>query len=35
LRWENGKRERGERDGRLGTDEWRLGHRHPEFRYTL
>ena len=35
LRWENGKRERGERDGRLGVEEWRLGHRHPRFRYTL
>lgn len=35
LRWENGKRERGERDERLGGDEWRLGHRHPGFRYTL
>ena len=28
LRWKNGKRERGQRDDRLG-------HRHPEFRYTL
>lgn len=35
LRWENRKRERGERDERLGGDEWRLGHRHPQFRYTL
>ena len=36
LRWENRKRERGERDERLGgTEEGRLGHRHPGFRYTL
>ncbi|KAI7914558.1 hypothetical protein M0657_009419 [Pyricularia oryzae] len=36
LRWENGKRERGERDDRLlQPDSHRLGHRHPRFRYTL
>ncbi|KAF1359092.1 MFS transporter-like protein [Lizonia empirigonia] len=36
LRWENRKRERGERSARLsGGEVWRLGHRHPEFRYTL
>ncbi|TLD32803.1 hypothetical protein PspLS_00254 [Pyricularia sp. CBS 133598] len=36
LRWENGKRERGERDDRLlQPDAHRLGHRHPRFRYTL
>jgi hypothetical protein len=36
LNWENKKRDRGERDGRLGqVDEGRLGHRHPNFRYTL
>jgi MFS family permease len=35
LRWENGRRETGQRDARRGGDEWRLGHRHPEFRYTL
>ncbi|KAF7897575.1 hypothetical protein EAF00_005803 [Botryotinia globosa] len=36
CKWENGKRERGERDGRLleGNTEM-LGHRHPEFRYTV
>jgi MFS family permease len=36
LKWENKKRDRGERDGRLVEEnEWRLGHRHPNFRYTL
>ncbi|KAJ4982846.1 hypothetical protein SVAN01_11666 [Stagonosporopsis vannaccii] len=35
LRWENKKRDRGERDERLGADDGRLGHRHPGFRYTL
>ena len=46
AKWENGKRTRGERDGRLsvgaggvsGGDEDRngmLGYRHPEFRYTM
>ncbi|KAF2260285.1 MFS transporter-like protein [Lojkania enalia] len=36
LRWENKKRERGERDERiLQDDAHRLGHRHPFFRYTL
>lgn len=36
LHWENGKRERGERDDRLlQQDAHRLGHRHPRFRYTL
>ena len=33
CRWENHKRERGDRDGRLveGNEAW-LGHRHPRFR---
>jgi uncharacterized membrane protein YidH (DUF202 family) len=36
LRWENNKRDRGERDERLDQDNaGRLGHRHPNFRYTL
>jgi hypothetical protein len=36
LQWENKKRDRGERDGRLGEEnEGRLGHKHPNFRYTL
>jgi hypothetical protein len=36
LQWENKKRDRGERDDRLGQEnEGRLGHRHPNFRYTL
>ena len=36
LSWENKKRERGERDDRLlQGNAGRLGHRHPEFRYTL
>jgi hypothetical protein len=36
LDWENGKRDRGARHWRLGReDEGRLGHRHPNFRYTL
>jgi hypothetical protein len=36
LHWENKKRDRGERDERLGQEnEGRLGHRHPNFRYTL
>ncbi|KAK0704319.1 MFS transporter-like protein [Lasiosphaeris hirsuta] len=36
LRWENGKRDRGDRDERLvQRDAHRLGHRHPRFRYTL
>ncbi|KAF2868256.1 MFS transporter-like protein [Massariosphaeria phaeospora] len=36
LRWENKKRDRGDRDGRLlEGDVSRLGHRHPLFRYTL
>jgi sugar phosphate permease len=36
LRWENKKRDRGERDGRLVQDHGgSLGHRHPNFRYTL
>lgn len=38
LRWENGKRRRGERDGKLvGLSEEEiltLGHEHPEFRFT-
>lgn len=35
CKWENAKRERGERDGRLSGDESLLGHRHPKFRYTF
>jgi hypothetical protein len=36
LHWENKKRDRGERDDRLGQgNEGNLGHRHPNFRYTL
>jgi MFS family permease len=36
LKGENGKRNRGERDGRLvQEDEGRLGHLHPRFRYTI
>ncbi|KAK3331317.1 MFS transporter-like protein [Apodospora peruviana] len=36
LRWENKKRERGERDDRLLQDDAHLlGDRHPLFRYTL
>ncbi|KAJ5153558.1 uncharacterized protein N7482_010036 [Penicillium canariense] len=36
CRWENRKRERGDRDDRLQYDaEHLLGHRHPAFRYTL
>ncbi|KAJ3574208.1 hypothetical protein NPX13_g4437 [Xylaria arbuscula] len=36
LRWENKKRAQGSRDGRLASaDVDRLGHRHPEFRYTI
>lgn len=36
IKWENGKRARGERDDRLAEgDEGMLGHRHPKFRYTL
>ncbi|KAK4227808.1 MFS transporter-like protein [Podospora fimiseda] len=36
LRWENRKRDRGERDLRLFQgDVHRLGHRHPSFRYTI
>ena len=36
LKWENKKRDRGERDERLVQEnEARLGHRHPRFRYTL
>lgn len=36
CRWENKKRESGQRDDRLGQGNLhRLGHRHPEFRYTL
>lgn len=36
LRWENKKRDSGERDARLVEgDVSRLGHRHPSFRYTL
>lgn len=34
--WENRKRERGDRDGRLQLGaEHLLGHKHPAFRYTL
>ncbi|KAL8303073.1 hypothetical protein RB600_006796 [Gaeumannomyces tritici] len=36
LRWENKKRENGDRNDRLlQPDAHRLGHRHPSFRYTL
>ncbi|KAI1490830.1 MFS transporter-like protein [Biscogniauxia mediterranea] len=36
CRWENKKRDGGDRDARLGQgDEHRLGHRHPSFKYTL
>ena len=36
LHWENKKRERGDRDDRLGSEnEEDLGHRHPGFKYTL
>jgi hypothetical protein len=36
LGWENSKRERGERDDRLlQGDADKLGHRHPNFRFTL
>lgn len=35
LRWENLMRDRGHRNDRRNWDESRLGHRHPDFRYTL
>lgn len=36
LKWENKKRDNGERDESLvHGNEGRLGHRHPHFRYTL
>ncbi|OAL06881.1 MFS general substrate transporter [Phaeosphaeriaceae sp. SRC1lsM3a] len=36
LQWENKKRDKGERDHRLVEEiESKLGHRHPNFRYTL
>lgn len=37
CRWENRKRERGDRDERLldGESQHFLGHRHPAFKYTL
>jgi hypothetical protein len=36
LRWENKKRERGDRDHRLVEGKVEdLGNRHPAFRYTL
>jgi hypothetical protein len=39
IKWENAKRERGERDHRLAgkTDEeiTNLGYRHPRFRYQI
>ncbi|KAG7046537.1 MFS general substrate transporter [Colletotrichum scovillei] len=36
CRWENSKRERGDRDERLhGNRVHLLGHRHPAYRYTL
>ena len=36
VKWENGKRSRGERDDRLALgDEGLLGDRHPSFRYTI
>lgn len=36
VKWENAKRQRGERDYRLNghSDQW-LGHRHPQFRYVV
>jgi len=35
LNWENRKRDRGDWDARLfQEDAHRLGHRHPQFRYT-
>lgn len=33
--WENRKRDKGERDYRLDGDQSRLGHRHPNFRYSI
>lgn len=36
VKWENGKRARGDRDHRLAEeDEGALGHLHPRFRYTI
>lgn len=40
IRWENAKRDRGERDYRLNGDlspeqETQLGYRHPRFRYQI
>jgi hypothetical protein len=36
LRWENALRAKGGRNGRLSNpgEAWKLGHRHPEYRYT-
>ncbi|KAJ4990959.1 major facilitator superfamily transporter [Stagonosporopsis vannaccii] len=36
LRWENALRAKGGRDNRLAdpSESWKLGHRHPEYRYT-
>ena len=35
CRWENRKRDRGDRDTRLSGNEALLGHRHPHYRYTI
>lgn len=36
LHWENGKREKGDRDHRLSEGKIEdLGNRHPAFKYTL
>ncbi|KAK0126811.1 hypothetical protein ONS95_008391 [Cadophora gregata] len=35
CKWENAKREKGERDDRLDEDQTLLGHRHPKFRYAI
>ena len=36
VKWENRKRERGDRDDRLLTgDTGMLGYRHPNFRYSI
>ena len=36
CKWENAQREKGNRDQRLSEEgEARLGHRHPNFRYTI
>jgi len=35
CKFENAKRERGERNDRLRGDQSLLGHRHPSFIYTI